>query len=399
MKVMVTGSSGFLGRNLCGRLGNIRDGKIRNEEVEPLLPLELLRVTRSTPSDEFDRFCNEADFVFHLAGKNRSSDDEDFQVGNVGSIEQLVLGLERHGNKCPVVLSSSIQVELNDSVYSGTKRAAEELLLGHAAETGSKAYVFRLPNLFGKWGKPNYNSVVATFCYNIANGLPITINDPDARIELLYVDDVVDVLVDTMLGKVKPGPSGLCDCGMTYSVTVGEIASALERMQDANAALEIIEDDRGSFVKKLYATFLSYRDAYNGDQPNEDWHYELVTNCDDRGSFTELFRTEHCGQVSINVSKPGIVKGQHWHDTKWEKFCVVSGHGKICQRKVGLDESGNPYPILERNVSGDRLEVVETIPGYTHNLINTSETEDMVTIIWCNECFDPQRPDTYAEPV
>ncbi len=398
MKVLVTGAKGFVGKNLCAQLNNIKEGKARN------YPVTIDRVFEydvdSTP-DELESYAREADFVFNLAGVNRPENPDDFMKGNFGFLTQLLEALERNGNKCPVMLSSSIQASMTGRYaghpYGQSKRDAEDYLFKYADRTGAKALVYRFPNLFGKWCRPNYNSAVATFANNIANDLPIQVNDPNVELELLYIDDLVEEMIAALSGNEhradyddttpKPSPEGRYGyVPTTHKVKLGEIVEMLERFKEMPRTLGVPDLTPGGFEKKLYSTYLSYL-------PAEKMAYDLKMNTDDRGSFTEIIRTANAGQMSVNISKPGITKGQHWHHTKNEKFVVVKGHGLIQLRKEGTDE------ILNFEVSGDKIQVVEMIPGYTHNIINLSDTEDLVTLMWCNEPFDPQHPDTFFDPV
>jgi len=399
MKILVTGAKGFVGRNLCSELKNIMDGKTCGREgisIEAVYEYDI-----DSDGEELQRWCRDCDFVFNLAGVNRPKDLTEFMSGNYGFASRLLETLDRSENYCPVMLSSSQQASLcgrfGNSEYGRSKKAGEKLFLDYANRTGAKVLIYRFPNLFGKWCRPNYNSAVATFCHNIANDLPITVNDPSVELELLYIDDLVAEMICALKGEehrcdydglgVLPMDNGdYCYCPVTYQVRLGEIVELLEQFKKQSTTLLVPEQPDGSFVKKLYSTYLSYL-------PADKIAYPLRMNLDSRGSFTEVLRTVGSGQMSVNVSKPGIVKGEHWHHTKWEMFVVVSGHGLIQQRKEGSDE------VLEFEVSGDQLTVVQTLPGYAHNLINLSETEDMVTLIWANEAFDPQRPDTYRDPV
>lgn len=398
MKILITGAKGFVGKNLTEVLKNIRDGKDRtrqNISIDKIFCYDI----DSAPC-ELDEYCKEADFVFNLAGVNRPKNDEEFMNGNFGFASTLLDTLKKYGNKCPVMLSSSIQATLigrYDNEYGRSKRAGEELFFEYAKETGAKVLVYRFPNLFGKWARPNYNSAVATFCNNIANDLPIQINDESAELELLYIDDLVDEMLLALCGKehhceFEGINTVLCDTGkfcaapVTHRVTLGRIVELLESFKNQSKSLFMPEIPDGSFSKKLYSTYLSYL-------PKEKIAFPLKMNIDERGSFTELLKTEKCGQFSVNISKPGITKGQHWHNTKWEFFIVVSGHGLIRERKIGTDE------VLDFEVSGDKIEAVHMLPGYTHNIINLSETENLVTVMWANESFDPNRPDTFFEVV
>lgn len=399
MKILVTGAKGFVGKNLVAQLKNIRDGKARWYPVGQDLVVYEYDMD-STPED-LDAFCSDADFVFNLAGVNRPQNTEEFMQGNFGFASVLLETLKKHGNRCPVMLSSSIQATLvgryADGEYGKSKKAGEELFFSYAEETGAKVLVYRYPNLFGKWCRPNYNSAVATFCHNTANGLPIQVNDRSTQLELVYIDDLVDELIGALAGKehhcefdgietVLTPEGRYCAVPVSHHVTLGEIVDLLGEFAAQPQTLTVPEIPGGSFAKKLYSTYLSYL-------PKEKVAFPLKMNVDERGSFTELLRSEKCGQVSVNISRPGITKGQHWHNTKWEFFMVVSGHGLIQQRRVDSDE------IIEFNVSGDRIEAVHMLPGYTHNIINLSDTEDLVTVMWANEPFDPARPDTYFDPV
>ena len=401
MKILVTGAKGFVGKNLCAALNNIKDGKDRRFpelSIEAVYEYDL----DSTP-EELDVWCASADFVFNLAGVNRPQNQEEFMAGNFGFASTLLDTLKKHGNKCPVMLSSSIQATLagrfGTSEYGKSKKAGEELFFDYAAATGAKVLVYRFPNLFGKWCRPNYNSAVATFCNAFANDLPYTVNDPSVELELLYIDDLVDEMICALQGKEHHcefegvetvlSPEGrYCAATVTHKVTLGEIVDLLKSFVEQPKTLMIPEIPSGSFAKKLYSTYLSYL-------PYEKTAFDLKMNVDERGSFTELVHTLSAGQVSINISKPGITKGQHWHNTKFEQFIVVKGHGLIQQRNLN-DPSGK---VLEWEVSGDKIQAVHMLPGYTHNIINLSDTEDLVTVMYCNEVFNPERPDTFFEPV
>ena len=404
MNILITGSKGFVGRNLTESLKNIRDGKDRTRE---LVIDEIYEYHRDTESALLEEYCRKADFVFHLAGVNRPERPEEFMEGNFGFTSQLLNILKQQGNSCPVMLSSSIQATLigryGESDYGKSKQAGEELLFRYGEETGAPVLVYRFPNLFGKWCRPNYNSVIATFCHNIARDLPITVNDPDAQLELLYIDDLVGAMLDALEGNVRrceyDGLSPVeseegryCYVPVTHRVTVGEIADLLNSFRRQPQTLLLPQIPEGSFAKKLYSTYLSYL-------PEEAVSFPLKMNVDERGSFTELLKTAGCGQFSVNISKPGITKGQHWHHSKWEFFIVVSGHGLIQERRIGVDADGNPYPVIEFEVSGDKIEAVHMLPGYTHNIINLSDTENLVTVMWANELFDPAHPDTFFEKV
>lgn len=398
MNILITGAKGFVGRNLTASLESIRDGKDRVHRIEGLEdPSELTIYTYdidSTP-EELDTYCKEADFVFNLAGVNRPKDQEDFMKGNFGFASTLLDTLKKHGNKAPVMLSSSIQASLTGrfagSEYGRSKLAGEELFQAYSKETGAKVLIYRFPNLFGKWCRPNYNSAVATFSSNIANGLPIQVNDRNTELELLYIDDLMEEMILAISGKEHRDEKGYCFCPVTFKKTLGEIVDLLYSFKESRRDLSVPDMSDG-FTKRLYANYLSYL-------PADGFSYKLKMNRDVRGSFTEILRTADRGQVSVNISRPGITKGQHWHHTKNEKFVVVSGHGLIQLRKIGVDENGNPYPVVDYEVSGEEITVVEMIPGYTHNIINLSDTEDLVTLMWANEPFDPEHPDTFAEPV
>ena len=398
MKILVTGSAGFVGKNLVASLRNIKDGKDRTRPgivVEDIFEYDI-----DTDKSLLDVFCKEADFVFNIAGVNRPQNPEEFMQGNFGFASTLIDTLKKYGNTCPVVLSSSIQATLigrYDSDYGRSTKAGEELFFDYGKETGAKVLVYRFPNLFGKWCRPNYNSAVATFCNNIANDLPITVNDPSVQLELLYIDDLVTEMLDALEGKehrcefdgintVLCENGAYCAAPTTHKVTLGEIVELLNAFKAQTTTLVMPEIPYNSFAKKLYSTYLSYL-------PKEKASFPLKMNVDARGSFTELLKTEKCGQFSVNISNPGITKGQHWHNTKWEFFIVVSGHGLIQQRRIGSDE------VLNFEVSGDKIEAIHMLPGYTHNIINLSETENLVTVMWANEQFDPNHPDTFGEAV
>ena len=398
MRILVTGAKGFVGKNLVAALNCIKDGKDRTRgvTVDAVYEYDI-----DTDPALLDTYCADCDFVFNLAGVNRPQNQEEFMQGNFGFASRLLDTLKAHGNTCPVMLSSSIQATLvgryADGEYGKSKQAGAELFFSYAAETGAKVLVYRFPNLFGKWCRPNYNSAVATFCNNIANDLPITVNDPSVMLELLYIDDLVDEMILGLKGQehhceFEGIDTVICDSGrycaapVTHRVTLGQIVELLESFKAQPSTLLMPEIPAGSFAKKLYSTYLSYL-------PKEKASFPLKMNVDARGSFTELLRTGNCGQFSVNISKPGITKGQHWHHTKWEFFIVVSGKGLIQQRRVGSDE------VLNFEVSGDKIEAVHMLPGYTHNIINLSQTEDLVTVMWANECFDPGRPDTFYEEV
>lgn len=388
MNILVTGANGFVGRNLCAQLRNIRDGKAKNYTVGG--DITLFEYDLGSTPEELDAYCKDADFVFNLAGVNRPQDPAEFMKGNFGFATTLLDGLKKHGNRCPVMISSSIQAAL-DNPYGASKRAGEQLLFDYSRETGAKVLVYRFPNLFGKWCRPNYNSAVATFCNNIANDLPVTVNDPSVTMHLVYIDDVVDELIAALTND-EHRDGDFCCVPTSHHVTLGRIVELLHTFKRMPETLEVPDTTKDGFEKKLYSTYLSYL-------PQERIIYDLKMNSDVRGSFTEILRTAERGQFSVNVSKPGITKGRHWHHTKNEKFVVVHGHGLIRLRKVGKDENGNDYPVVEYEVSGERMQVVEMIPGYTHDIVNLSDTEDLVTFMWCNECFDPAKPDTFFEPV
>lgn len=400
MKILVTGAKGFVGKNLCAQLKNIRDGKARNYGVSVS---EIFEYDLDSTPEELDAWCAQADFVFNLAGVNRPQNQEEFMAGNFGFASTLLDTLKKHGNTCPVMLSSSIQATLagrfGTSEYGKSKKAGEELFFDYSKETGAKVLVYRFPNLFGKWCRPNYNSAVATFCNAFANDLPYTVNDPSVELELLYIDDLVDEMISALKGEehhcefdgvetVLREDGRYCAATVTHKVTLGEIVELLKSFADQPRTLMIPEIPSGSFAKKLYSTYLSYL-------PYEKAAFDLKMNVDERGSFTELVHTLSCGQVSINISKPGITKGQHWHNTKFEQFIVVKGHGLIQQRNLN-DPEGK---VLEWEVSGEHIQAVHMLPGYTHNIINLSETEDLVTVMYCNEVFNPDKPDTFFEPV
>lgn len=399
MNILVTGAGGFVGKNLCAALMNIKENKDR---TRPNITIdEIFEYDLDTPPALLDEYCARADFVFNLAGVNRPKEQSEFMAGNFGFASTLLDTLKKHGNTCPVMLASSIQAtrigRYRDSDYGKSKLAGEQLFFDYAAETGAEVLVYRFPNLFGKWCRPNYNSAVATFCHNIANDLPITVSDPAIELELLYIDDLVFEMLDALEGgEHRCEFDGLiavpCDTGRfcavpaTYRVTLGEIVTLLESFKAQPQTLVMPEIPAGSFAKKLYSTYLSYL-------PPQKIAFPLKMNVDARGGFTELMKTTSCGQFSVNISKPGITKGQHWHHSKWELFVIVSGHGLIQERRIGGDE------VLSFEVSGERIEAVHMLPGYTHNIINLSDTEPLVTLMWANEPFDPTHPDTFSEPV
>ncbi len=394
MNVLITGANGFIGRNLIENLKNIRDGK--NPAGKGLLIQEIYEYDVDTNPDLLDYFCQNCDFVFHLAGVNRPKDPAEFMKGNFGFSSRLLDTLEKHHNSCPVMLSSSIQAALTgrymDSDYGKSKLAGEELFFQYAARTGSPVLIYRFPNLFGKWCRPNYNSVVATFCNAIANDLEYTVNNPHTKLELVYIDDLVQEMVDALEGR-EHKEGRFCYVPAVYFATLGEITELLHSFSSGFSPVFLPEIPENSFAKKLYSTYLSYL-------PESKISCALHTKADERGSFTELFQTRSCGQISVNVTKPGKTKGEHWHNSKWEIFVVVSGHGRILERKLGVDPTtGNPYPVIEFEVFGKEMRAVRMLPGYTHSIINLSETEDLVTIMWANERFDPDHPDTFYEKV
>lgn len=399
MKILVTGAKGFVGKNLVAQLKNIRDGKAKcygDIAIEDIYEYDI-----DSTSEQLDCYCRDCDFVFNLAGVNRPKTQEEFMQGNFGFASELLECLKKHDNKCPVMISSSVQATLagrfGNSEYGRSKKAGEELMFQYGKETGAKVLVYRFPNLYGKWCKPNYNSAVATFCYNIANDLPIQVNDPNVDMELLYIDDLVEEMICALKGEehhcefdgvdtVFTTDGRYCAASISHHVKLGEIVDLLHQFNEMPKTLMIPEIPADSFAKRLYSTFLSYL-------PKEKAIFDLKMNVDNRGSFTELVHTLNCGQVSINISRPGITKGEHWHHTKWEQFIVVSGHGLIQQRKVGTDE------VIEYEVSGDKIQSVIMLPGYTHNIINLSDTDDLVTVMYCNEIFNSNRPDTFFDKV
>lgn len=399
MKVLVTGAKGFVGKNLCAQLNNIKEGKAKC--YGRLTISDVYEYDIDSTQEQLDQWCKNCDFVFNLAGVNRPQDPKEFMEGNFGFATVLLNTLKKYKNNCPVMLSSSIQATLagrfGTSEYGKSKKAGEELMFQYGEETGAKVLVYRFPNLYGKWCRPNYNSAVATFCNNIANDLPIQVNDPSVDMELLYIDDLIEEMICALKGEEHHcefdgvntvfTPNGrYCAATVTHHVKLGEIVDLLYQFAEMPKTLMIPEIPADSFAKRLYSTYLSYL-------PKEKTIFDLKMNCDNRGSFTELVHTLKCGQVSINISKPGITKGQHWHHTKWEQFIVVSGHGLIQLRKEGTDE------VINYEVSGEKIQSVIMLPGYTHNIINLSDTQDLVTVMYCNEIFDPNRPDTFFDPV
>ena len=399
MHILVTGAKGFAGRNLVENLKNIRDGK--NKTRPDITIKEIYEYDIDSTPKQLDEYCSKADFVFNLAGVNRPTDPADFKKGNRDFAETLLKTLKKHNSKAPVMVSSSIQATLagrfGTSEYGLSKKAGEELFFAYGEETGNRVMVYRFPNLVGKWVRPNYNSAVGTFCNNIANDLPITVNDPSVELEMLFIDDLVEEMFDAIEGKehhcefdgvnaIMQDNGRYCYAPVTHKATLGRIVELLNIFHDQPKTLVMPEIPNGSFEKKLYSMYLSYL-------PKEKTIFDLKMNCDDRGSFTELLKTANCGQFSVNISKPGITKGQHWHNSKWEFFIVVSGHGLIQERKIGTDE------VIEFEVSGDKIQAVHMLPGYTHNIINLSDTENLVTVMWANEQFDSNHPDTFFEKV
>lgn len=388
MNVLITGANGFVGKNLTQRLYTLRDHRDR---TRPTLQIEeIFLCTRETAPGVFTEYCRKADFVVHLAGVNRPKEEREFTAGNVDFTRTLLELLQQSKNNFPVLLASSVQASLTGryagSPYGRSKKAAEDLLLSYGEKTGADILIYRLPNLFGKWCRPNYNSVVATFCHNIARDLPISISDPEVKLELVYIDDLVEELLNAMEGHPHREENGYCSIPVSSHRTLGQIAELLYRFHDQPQTLLLPEIPEGSFEKKLYSTYLSYL-------PSDKVAFPLKMNRDERGSFTELLKTKNCGQFSVNISKPGVTKGQHWHNSKWEFFIVVSGHGLIQERKIEDDQ------VIEFEVSGENIQAVHMLPGYTHNIINLSETENLVTVMWANECFDASHPDTFFEEV
>ncbi|MDB2124221.1 MULTISPECIES: capsular polysaccharide biosynthesis protein CapF [Clostridium] len=398
MKILVTGAKGFVGKNLVSNLYNIKDGKNRTRDLKID---EIFEYDIDTELSLLDTYCKECDFVFNLAGVNRPKDQSEFMTGNFGFASTLLDTLKKYKNNCTVMLSSSIQATLigryGESDYGKSKLAGEELFFDYGKETGAKVLIYRFPNLFGKWCRPNYNSAIATFCNNIANDIPIQVNDRSTELELLYIDDLIEEMLDALEEKehycefdgvkaVGNEEGRYCYVPTTHHATLGEIVDLLDSFKNQPTSLVVPEIPSNSFAKKLYSTYLSYL-------PKEKVSFSLKMNIDERGSFTELLKSDKCGQVSVNIIKPGITKGEHWHNSKWEFFIVVSGHGLIQERKIGTDE------VIEFEVSGDKIEAVHMLPGYTHNIINLSETENLVTVMWANEAFDPKHPDTFFEKV
>lgn len=387
MNILITGAKGFVGRNLVEALKNIRDGKDRVHDIDVS---DIYEYDIESSAEELDEYCAKADFVFNLAGVNRPKDQSEFMKGNFGFASELLDNLKKYKNTAPVMLSSSIQASLEGryagSEYGKSKLAGEDLFKKYSEETSARVLIYRFPNLFGKWCRPNYNSAVATFCHNISHDLPITVSDRNVELELLYIDDLVEEMLNALKNEENRGDDGYCYAMPTHKVTLGEIVDLLYSFKESRENLFVPDMTEGSFSKKLYSTYLSYLDPHN-------FSYKLKMNCDNRGSFTEILRTANAGQFSVNISKPGITKGQHWHHTKNEKFVVVKGHGLIQLREIGTDE------VVNYEVSGDEITVVDMIPGYTHNIINLSDTEELVTFMWANEAFDPNKPDTFFEEV
>lgn len=382
MNILITGAKGFVGKNLVEALKNIRDGKDKTRGLDA--DINIFEYDIDTEPELLDKYTKGCDFVFHLAGVNRPKDEKEFMEGNFGFTSELLESLKKYSNKAPVLITSSIQAAL-DNPYGLSKKAGEDLIFNYGKENGVKTFVYRFPNIFGKWCRPNYNSAVATFCYNIAHDLPITVNDRNHEMTLVYIDDVVDELINALKGQ-ENRENAYCRVPVEHKITLGEISDLIYSFRKSRDELAIPDMTENSFSKKLYSTYLSYLEPDN-------FAYKLKMNCDDRGSFTEILRTKNAGQFSVNISKPGITKGQHWHNTKNEKFVVVKGHGLIQLRRIGSDK------IVNYDVNGDEITVVDMIPGYTHNIINLSETEELVTFMWCNECFNPDKPDTFFEKV
>ncbi len=394
MKILVTGAKGFVGKNLIASLNNIRLGLDRTRDLPT--DLTIYEYDIDSAPELLDIYCRDCDFVYNLAGVNRPQNQEEFMQGNFGFASLLLDVLKRHQNTCPVMLSSSIQASLEGrfagSEYGKSKKAGEDLFFDYGKETGADVLIYRFPNVFGKWCRPNYNSAVATFCHNIAHGLPIQVNDPSVMLDLVYIDDVVDEMLLALKGSAHRDENGYCYVPISHQVSLGEIVKLIHSFRDSRDLRRVPDMTEGSFEKKLYATYLSYL-------PEDGFAYPLKMNVDERGSFTEILRTEDRGQFSVNISKPGITKGNHWHHSKNEKFVVVSGNALIQFRKIGIDpQTGLNYPVIDYHVSGDKIEVVDIPTGYTHNIINEGET-NLVTFMWCSECFDPEHPDTFAEKV
>lgn len=405
MNILVTGSKGFVGRNFVENLKAISDG--RNRTRPDLQVANIFEYDIDSTVEDLETYCSKADFVFNFAGVNRPKDPEEFRKGNFGFASVLLDTLKKYNNNCPVVLSSSIQASLTgrfaDSEYGRSKLAGEELFFSYAEETGAKVMVYRFPNLFGKWCRPNYNSAVATFCNAVANDLPYTVNDRSTELELLYVDDLMEEMYDALEGKehhcefdgvnaIFQDAGKYCAVPVTHKVTLGKIVDTLEEFHEMPKTTIMPNIPEGSFEKKLYSMYLTYL-------PAAKMSYPLPMNVDNRGVFTELIKTKDAGQISINIARPGNVRGQHWHNSKWEIFIVVSGHGLIQQRKIGLDEKGQPYPVIQFEVYGEQMRAIQMLPGYTHNIANLSDTHDLVTVMWANEIFDSNHPDTFYEPV
>lgn len=397
MKILITGAKGFVGKNLVASLEAIRDGKDKARRIKGLTNPAMLTIyqyDRESSKEELYRFCSDCDFVFNLAGVNRPIEQSQFMEGNYGFASSLLEALKEHKNTCPVMLASSIQAGLEGryagSEYGKSKKAGEDLFFFYGAESGAKVLVYRFPNLFGKWCRPNYNSAIATFCYNIANGIPIQVNDPAVEMDVAYIDDLIDEMISALGGEEKK-EGDYCTVPAHHKTTLGFLAETISGFPEIRGSFGV-PDFSDPLIGKLYSTWLSYL-------PPEKLIYDLKMNSDERGSFTEILRTPERGQFSVNISKPGITKGNHWHHSKNEKFVVVKGEGLIRLRKIGRDEEGKPYPIVEFKVSGERIQAVEMIPGYTHSVVNLSETEELITFMWANECFDPARPDTFYEEV
>lgn len=394
MNILITGAKGFVGQNLCAALNEIKAGHDRRTD-HALEALQIYEYDLGNSPEELDAWCQDCDFVFNLAGVNRPKDQAEFMKGNFGFASTLLNTLKKHGNTCPVMLSSSIQASLAGryagSAYGESKKAGEDLFFAYGKETGADVLVYRFPNVFGKWCRPNYNSAIATFCHNTANGLPIQVNDPSVQMDVVYIDDVVEELIQALRGNANKTADGYCAVPVHHETTLGHIADTILSFPQLREELAVPQLD-DPLIKKLYATYLSYL-------PAKDFVYDLKMNNDDRGSFTEIIRTADRGQFSVNISKPGITKGNHWHHTKSEKFVVVKGAGLIQLRRIGKQSDGSDWPIHEYRVSGEQIQVVEMIPGYTHNIINLSETEDLVTFMWANEPFNPEKPDTFFEKV